>query len=689
MSYRGGDLDLRTPQNRGGSERVTFDVQANGSRDYDDTMPGERGPIWVDDTLLACCNHAYDVALAHRSGDVRIEHLLYALTRIDDAAEVLEKHGVRDASLRREAGLYIASEIPIAPTNGQATPRRSQSFEKAIQLAAKYAYARSRPATVSDLLHVFSEIAPDLPGLQLLHRNMPGLIGDTHSKPQGYQQLPDSAFLNAVPEMPRRAMRPAYYDEYAMAEAASYRQNLMQSQTDMMQNSRLAALEKMVMSLRDETGRLGDDLAGRFVSLESTMSGSRDDGQALRQTSDKLTGLERGLSNKLEELAKQASLLSNRMETMEHRLQSAYSTGGIDLSPLERKLEGMEQRLGAVASSVSERTADLEPVLSRLERLENTLREERGASEAALKLTGDRISGGVEDRLRQIERFVSDKSSVSVDLVPLEGRLNDIETAVLSLTDARDPSEGLVGRLENLEQTLASRLQGMEQARMEDRDRVLAQGAATSNDVKATSQQIAHTLSNQAGSLQRLETTLQQRIDTISQAAQELAAGRAELTRRMEALETMMIRHGQEAAEGRETSLRELGEVHEAIVKLNANQHTLAGAIDQWRSESVNDMNTISTRLGALDQMDDAPMQRLELISERMDGLYRATVERYHRRNRFWYWLFGTDDWIGASWPSQTAKVEQELRTLGAADTVASHEAGLHPGHGVPTTNTA
>ena len=28
-------------------------------------------PIWVDGTVLACCNHAYEIAGAHRAGEVR------------------------------------------------------------------------------------------------------------------------------------------------------------------------------------------------------------------------------------------------------------------------------------------------------------------------------------------------------------------------------------------------------------------------------------------------------------------------------------------------------------------------------------------------------------------------------------------------------------------------------------------
>ena len=54
-------------------------------------------------------------------------------------------------------------------------------------------------------------------------------------------------------------------------------------------------------------------------------------------------------------------------------------------------------------------------------------------------------------------------------------------------------------------------------------------------------------------------------------------------------------------------------------------------------------------------------LENLSLAVERMNTL---TIERYYRRNRFWYWLFGTDDWLAASWPSQSARIARELAAL-------------------------
>jgi hypothetical protein len=44
--------------------------------------------------------------------------------------------------------------------------------------------------------------------------------------------------------------------------------------------------------------------------------------------------------------------------------------------------------------------------------------------------------------------------------------------------------------------------------------------------------------------------------------------------------------------------------------------------------------------------------------------MHRVTIERYFRRNRFWYWLFGTDDWVAASWPSQSHRIAEELKAV-------------------------
>ena len=171
MGYRGDDLDLRTPQTwsatpadlAGVSEPSTI---KNGLR-----TSARTGPIWVDDTVLSCAYHAFDVALAHRAGEVRLEHFLHAMTRIDAAAEALEGRGVRVAALRRESATIVASEIPLGSPNGAASPRRSEELAEVLRLAATNAARRDGPASIDDVLNVLFDQRTDMPGLGLLARH--------------------------------------------------------------------------------------------------------------------------------------------------------------------------------------------------------------------------------------------------------------------------------------------------------------------------------------------------------------------------------------------------------------------------------------------------------------------------------------------------------------------------------------
>src|SRR5262249_8618181 len=155
MGYRGEDMDLRTPPGINPATAEPF-AQAesgfvgNGRRERANQVGGQRSaPIWVDDTVLDCCNYAFDVALAHRSAEVRLEHLLDALTRIEAAAEVLESRGIRVSPLRRDAVQAISTDIPVGlPPGG--TPRRSEPLEDALRAAANSAYRRQAPVGVGD-----------------------------------------------------------------------------------------------------------------------------------------------------------------------------------------------------------------------------------------------------------------------------------------------------------------------------------------------------------------------------------------------------------------------------------------------------------------------------------------------------------------------------------------------------------
>jgi hypothetical protein len=94
----------------------------------------------------------------------------------------------------------------------------------------------------------------------------------------------------------------------------------------------------------------------------------------------------------------------------------------------------------------------------------------------------------------------------------------------------------------------------------------------------------------------------------------------------------------------------ELSDVHEALMKLNTNQHTLAGSIEQWRSNDAGEIHLINARIGSVQEDGARRLQLLERLCMDMEALPRSPREEKRPRPGFRRWLFGTDDWIKASW---------------------------------------
>jgi hypothetical protein len=223
-----------------------------------------------------------------------------------------------------------------------------------------------------------------------------------------------------------------------------------------------------------------------------------------------------------------------------------------------------------------------------------------------------------------LQAFISDKMGVMA--AGLERQRSDV-------------SEPIHERLNMLASTLDTRMQG-----------------------------VAGLLDRQRG---ELSGPLLERINLMSAAgdAQQraLTALAASMAERMTSLERSLADSVARQTEVQTVHSAELREVHDALIKLNTNQHTLAGSIDQWRLDGVGDVSVIANRLDTIEKTSSKPLAMMETLTASMEQVNKATVERYHRKNRFWYWLFGTDDWLTASWPSQVAAVEAERQTLRGA----------------------
>jgi hypothetical protein len=705
MAYRGEDLDLRTPQTWSGSAiDQTADPYAANPR-------GRSGysratPILVDEAVLACCNHAFDVAVAHRAGEVRIEHLLHAMTRLDGASNALEARGIRVGGLRRESATIIASEIPIGLSAGQGRPRRSDDVEQTLRTASAIAARRNSPANVDDVLDALLDLSADNPGIALLARHGGRVARDRLMPARERERDREREIappLAPLPPLTRTA--PGYGNDlrtgeprkvaqqtyYAPEPARASRTNdLVGTQTDGIQNARIDQLETAVRTLtadlsdernalsavlsdlqrtmkseRDDTSRFRGGLHDRLESLEQTMQSGSGKGDSAIML-DRLSAVERGLDQRLGELSRPWSILSDRLQGLEQTILDTRSKGG-DTSGLTDRIVGLERAVRDMG------------------------------------MDGSRREQGLVDRLKGIERALDQVSANATDLGPIASRLDMIEEAVLSPAPAQD-NDKISERLRTLEDAisaqrtlvvqattalntdvkalasaLASQAAGNErvQSFVTDRMQTLASGferqrVELTGPLTERINSLASVLDNRMqafiGQSERQRTDMAQPIiDRMTMLGSDSQRNFTALAERIGTLESQLALAAQKAAEAQASHAAELKEVHDALIKLNTNQHTLAGSIDQWRLDGVGDITVIANRLDSIEKTAAKPVQMIEQLTTSVDNINKATVERYHRRNRFWYWLFGTDDWLTASWPSQVASIEAERAALKGA----------------------
>lgn len=567
MAYHGEDLDLRTQQTWTPADVLPQSdaPSPNGKRG-----PFQAGPVLVDDTVLACFNQAYDIASAHRSIEVRVEHLLNAMTRVDPAAVALETHGVRVVALKRETATIIAGDIPAAPGSGAVSPRRSDELAELLRLAASFASRRNAAVSVDDLLHVLFDQRSDFAQSELLFR-----FSSRLAQRDMPREMPEP-----LPPLTRADSRyqPSSLRYSADYGRPSYRNDYLGAPADALQNSRIDALEQMLRGLSHDFSNERHIIAGLVRDLARDTLAHQDDqgrGQAV---------------------------LIERIGALEATLRDG-GAASVETLPLVSKLENIEAALELRLQEMSQSWAVLS---TRLQELEASIRTRP-------------VSDGV------------------VDLKPIADRLDIIEEAVLG----HDQHRGIGD--------LADRLAKLE----DDIGRVLA----TSTDAGRTDALL--------GGFDKIDG-LSNKLDTHNGSLNELAVG---LVERMTEVERAVAAEIETAAAKHQAYAHDLTEVHEALLKVNENQHTLAGSMDQWRTESATDVANILNRLAGIDRDAALPAETLAALNNHMEATNRFIIERYHRRHRFMYWLFGTDDWISASWPSTKATVaaeEQRLKEAGA-----------------------
>ena len=121
--------------------------------------------------------------------------------------------------------------------------------------------------------------------------------------------------------------------------------------------------------------------------------------------------------------------------------------------------------------------------------------------------------------------------------------------------------------------------------------------------------------------------------------------------------------HGQKANEAHAVDSAELTEVHEALMKISANQHTLAGAIDNWRNDDSGEIHLINTRIGAVHEDGAKRLAAIEKLCADVETLSHLVIDDKTRppNNGFKQWLYGTEDWVKASWRPRAFRVRRQV----------------------------
>jgi hypothetical protein len=379
---------------------------------------------------LTCCNCAYDVARFHGSEDVRLEHLLHALTRVGAAAEVLAELGIRIDALRRETAVAIAAEMPAGPVEEHATPHASAAFEDVLRRAADQAASRRAPAGLHDLLRTLLGGGPGSPAAALLMQ--------AAADPQGLERWRDAPLRTALNAGgPEAGAQPHELSLDAVG--------ALLGRLDHMEAA-LRALQAEVAADRQAIGDLLRDVQAGLLALRS-------DGARVAAT-DRAPAVDALLEAKLGDLGNAMGTLSERIAGID---KLAAGDAWQELRTLVQTLEG---RVGTetlevanrIADAFSERLGKTEAGLQRLQEEAERHWNSDGERQIALEASVRAHLQGAEEAGKAHERDLGEIYQALVKLGANQQTLGD------NFTAWRIESGGDIGivnnRLQQLEQTM-------------------------------------------------------------------------------------------------------------------------------------------------------------------------------------------------------------------------------------------
>ena len=701
MTYKGDDLDLRTPS---GALRGAFQVppgapapgSSNSWLSRALAEADESQPVWVDDKALAVCNQAFDLAVILGAPEVGLEHVVHAMTQIEAASDILYDHNIHVSTLRRESTAIIMEDFPVSRGDGKSSPLKSAEFEGLLYHAADKAYARRSPVTIEDILDTLFDMSRDNASRKLLAR---------HRTDFDLRETMDPVTQPTARAEGRQKIRVSAGSQHMESQTMgdTNRFNEAPSVTDTLQNTRIDAIERAIRELTDDIAlnrktftSLVDELRGSIRQPETSvytppqpqpeppshLNGTYDDPNVtdVHELLYLLGRMERSVDSKFNELARTWALLGDRLTALEDAVDNREGGGaGIGLTP------ELEARLKTLAFA-DDRLDKLESILVSLPQRLSEM--ERRLQHAAASATSPQVdTAALEGQLDRIERMIAESPDGNFELAPVMGVLRDVEAGLRGIggqvrdvdtrtSDVNLALEGMTDRQDRIERML-----GDDQGYLGD---VQARLDEVVGVVRSEINEIGNALLGQSDGGERIqqlvETSLrgvtdhfERHRDAISNSVNAVVsdrfAGLAGVlqTRQAETAQGLAQIHARLSEfEGRLESLldrplsvngsgeADVNYLNDAVGKIINNQHTLAGSMDEWRNQVREDVSLIATRLEKLEGEGGnepvIPIARIDELHERMDRLQTTLAERRDGWSRFKIWLYGTTDWYGASW---------------------------------------
>jgi hypothetical protein len=414
VTYKGMDLNLRSGRAWPGREPGIDDTSANGGG-WSHPTRGAPEPILVDDQVEACCNSAFDAAQFHGAAEVRVEHLLHAMTRVRAAAELLEQLGIHSGQVRQETAVAIAS---VAPSNAEGgAPRTSKEMEEILRRAAAFAGERKVSATVADLLRAVLSLGRKAPTTMLLMRAAPdpaalerwrdeprrdasqGLLADPSARAGARPNLADALFkrLDSMEATLRALQMEIASERKAVAEALAQRE-------DALPTAGIEQVQAVASELESRISEAMTSFGDRLSAIDKLPAMEN-----LAYMGARLDLIEKQLAGQSKEVAEAVSntLLEHLIKTEEGKATPSALAGPDRLAALEATIEGHLQRSDEASKTHEHSLAEIYEALVKLGTNQQTLAS--NLNTWRVENSGD-ISI-ISNRLQEMERNAQDTLS--------------------------------------------------------------------------------------------------------------------------------------------------------------------------------------------------------------------------------------------------------------------------------------